>query len=156
MDTQPQLAEAGEPVRTWRAGLLPPTSLIVVFDDRCGLCQRCCQWLASQAQLVPIEFAAASNPLVIEWLGADVPVGDELVVVGDNGHLWVGPDAFVTCLWALRDRRTLARALQKPGLRVMAKHVFHGISSGRSVISSVVGPPAGDPNCADGSCSVPT
>ncbi len=131
-----------------------PTSIIVVFDDRCAFCQRCCQWLAGQAQLVPIEFAAASNPLVAEWLGDDVPVGDELVVVGDNGHLWVGPDAFVTCLWALRDHRRLARSLQLRGLRSMAKHMFHGVSSGRGVISAVLGPPVVAPDCVDGSCSV--
>jgi len=32
----------------------------------------------------------------------DLPwLGDELVVVSDRGDVWVGPAAFLTCLWAL-------------------------------------------------------
>lgn len=132
-----------------------PNGLTVVFDDRCNLCQRCGDWLGRQAQLVPISFVAASDPVVREWIGDLAPVGDELVVVGDTGEFWVGPDAFVTCLWALRDYRSLARKLQLPGFRGMAKQMFHGLSTGRGVISTVIGPPAGDPLCPDGACSVP-
>lgn len=140
-------------MRTRRAGLAAPSGITVVFDDRCSLCQRCKQWLGRQAQLVSISFAAASDPAIVEWMGDSLPVGDELVVVGDNGHVWIGPDAFITCLWALRDYRSLARRLQLPGFRAMAKQIFHGVSSGRGMISAAMGPPAGDSNCDSGACS---
>ncbi|MGI9595508.1 MAG: hypothetical protein ACR2QK_05075, partial [Acidimicrobiales bacterium] len=86
-------------------------------------------------QIVPFHFAAAAEPWVGRWLGGLVPVGDDLVVVDDWGRAWVGPDAFVVCLWGLDRYRSLAIRLQQAGGRLMAKHVFHSVSAGRGVAS---------------------
>ncbi len=111
------------------------SNLTVVYDDRCALCRRCRRWVMSQPQLVPFRFVAASDPWVRQWLGGLVPVGDDLVVVDDGGRAWVGPDAFVVCLWGLDRYRNLAMRMQQAGGRLMAKHVFHSVSAGRGLAS---------------------
>ena len=137
--------------------------LTVVYDSNCPLCRRCRQWVLGQSQLVSFRFVAASEPWVVSWLGSLVPVGDELVVVDDQGATWVGPDAFIVCRWGLTRYRSLARRLQRPGAKTLAKQAFHLVSSGRSVASLFM---KGDPSeegigagsevqCSDRSCSVP-
>ena len=142
--------------------------LTVVYDSNCPLCRRCRQWVLAQSQLVSFRFVAASEPWVVSWLGSLVPVGDELVVVDDQGAVWVGPDAFIVCLWGLTRYRSLARRLQRPGAKTLAKQAFHLVSSGRSVASlfikgdtSAEGLESGsnmqsyETECSDRSCSVP-
>ena len=134
-----------------------PAGLTVVYDDGCELCRRCRAWLEGSIQLVPLEFVAASEGKRVTELGLDptiVPVGDELVVVGDNGAVWVGPDAFITCLWALTDHRRLAGRLQKPAYRGVAKTAFHALSAGRGAISLALASrslPA-SPKCIENAC----
>lgn len=137
-------------------------ALTVVYDDTCPLCQRCRAWIAGSVQLVPVGFVAASDVESVSRLGlppATVPVGDELVVVGHIGPgqpaaVWVGPDAFITCLWALRDHRTLAGRLQRPTMRPVAKAAFHALSAGRGSISKLLGgETAPDPvGCFEANC----
>lgn len=141
-----------------------PQSLSVVYDDHCHLCQRCRAWLQESAQLVPIGFVAASDAVGVRNLGIDrslLPIGDELIVVGNTAPgqaepIWVGPDAFITCLWALADHRQLAARLQKPTMRPVAKAAFHALSLGRGSISKVLDGasdgPAPQP-CPSGECS---
>ena len=95
---------------------------------------------------MPIGFVASSNKDAVHRLGLDpaiVPVGDELVVVGHTSAgepelVWVGPDAFITCLWALAEHRELAARLQRPAMRPVAKRAFHALSLGRGSISSAI------------------
>ncbi len=112
----------------------PAADLTVVYDDRCPLCRRCRKWVMAQQQLVSYRFVPASEWWVRDWLGRLVPVGDELVVVGRNGATWVGPDAFIVCLWGLRRYRAMAEKLQLPGARAVAKRVFHMVSLGRGLV----------------------
>ncbi len=116
----------------------PAADLTVVYDDRCPLCRRCREWVLAQPQLVSYRFVAASEPWVQRWLGHIVPVGDDLVVVGRTGATWVGPDAFIVCLWGLQRYRALAVRLQRPGLRAVAKRAFHVVSAGRGLASTVL------------------
>jgi predicted DCC family thiol-disulfide oxidoreductase YuxK len=128
--------------------------LTVVYDADCPLCRRCRQWVLAQEHLIEFRFVAAQEPWVQDWLGALVPVGDELVVVGGDGATWVGPDAFIACLSGLTRYRSLARRLQRPGAKTLAKQAFHLVSSGRGVASLFVpGQAAPDVECWDRSCT---
>lgn len=109
--------------------------LFVVYDGRCEVCRRCRRWVEGQPSRLPVHFVDAADPIVTGWLGDLVPVGDDLVAVDTFGRAWVGPDAFIVCLWALVRHRDLALWLQRPGLRTMAKHAFHAVSAGRTVAS---------------------
>ncbi|MGH1489251.1 MAG: DCC1-like thiol-disulfide oxidoreductase family protein [Acidimicrobiales bacterium] len=145
-----------------RAVTAEVASLTVVYDGGCALCRRCRDWVMSQPQLVPFRFVAASEPWVRQWLGGLVPVGDDLVVIDDGGRAWVGPEAFVVCLWGLDRYRTLSVKLQQTGGRLLAKHLFHSVSAGRGTASwflrngddrrggSVDG---SESRCEDGSCA---
>ncbi|MEM7323583.1 MAG: hypothetical protein AAF531_10905 [Actinomycetota bacterium] len=129
-------------------------SLTVVSDNSCALCRRCRQWVMAQPQLVPFRFVGADEPWVGEWLGGIVPVGDDLVVIDDWGRAWVGPDAFVVCLWGLNRYRSLAVRLQQAGGRLLAKHVFHSVSAGRGAASRFLRdvPDLFPPKHRDGPC----
>ncbi len=142
-----------------------PRALTVIYDDRCQLCQRCRIWLMRSAQLVPISFVAASDMDGVRRLGLDpasLPVGDDLIVVGhtapgDPEPIWVGPDAFITCLWALTDHRVLAARLQRPAVRPLAKRAFHALSLGRGSVSKLLNVTGSavlpTTNCASGACA---
>ncbi len=126
--------------------------LTVVFDDTCELCRRCHRWLADQEAIVPLRFLAAGDPVAVEWLGDQLPIGQELVVVDHTGATWVGPDAFVAVLSVLRRYTDLARRLQQPALRPLARQAFHAVSAGRSSVSALLGD--SEELCPDGSCTV--
>lgn len=130
-----------------------PTQLTVIYDPDCELCRRCKGWMISQPQLVPILFTEATNPAVLSWAGRSVPVGKELVVVSETGLTWSGADAFLVCLWALKDYRTLANTLQRRGLSHVARKLFLGISHGRSWVSPMLGTSEDVPVCGDGACT---
>src|SRR5688572_15684189 len=100
MDTDTWLADLEDSARERFARPRSPRALTVLYDPSCVLCRRCAAWLAGQPTYVKLELLpctcieAESRYAGIPWLG------DELVVVSDAGEIWVGPAAFLTCLWA--------------------------------------------------------
>jgi predicted DCC family thiol-disulfide oxidoreductase YuxK len=126
-----------------------PTSLSVVFDPGCELCRRCRDWMLRQASYVPIRFVPSTSEearrdfATVPWLG------DELVVVGDRGELWVGPAAFLTCLWALVEYREWSFRLSGPAFAPLAERFFLALSSRRKALSLMF-----PHRCSEGSCHV--
>lgn len=133
-----------------RSGQQSPTGLTVYFDQHCPLCQRCQTWLAEEPTWVPIRFAAADDAPAqaltqqVPWLGTD------LVVVADDGATWVGPAAFVTCLWATRRYRPWSRRMTGPALAPLAERFFLTVSANRGRLGAALGPTS----CAPEQCSV--
>lgn len=128
----------------------PPTGLTVFFDQHCPLCQRCQVWLAKEPTWVPIRFAA-SDDAPAQALAEQVPwLGTELVVVADDGATWVGPAAFVTCLWATRRYRSWSRRMAGPALAPLAERFFVIVSTNRGRLGAALEPT----NCTTGQCSV--
>ena len=124
------------------------TSITVLYDEQCALCRRCRHWLELQRTLVPIEFLAAGSDAArrlygeLPWLGAD------LVVVSNHGDAWVGPSAFLMCLWATTDYRAWSYRLSGRSLAPLAERFFHIVSKQRGRI----GRRLGEPDCPDGHC----
>jgi hypothetical protein len=77
--------------------------------------------------LVPAGSVAADPRYasVRPWLGK------ELVVVDDDGSSWVGPAAFLTCLWATARYRSVSYVLSRPGLSPFAERFFLYVSKRR-------------------------
>jgi len=126
-----------------------PRALTVLFDPGCALCQRCRAWMLGQPSYVPLTFVPCTGAEARERYG-DIPwLGDELVVVGDGGEVWIGPAAFITCLWALRDWREWSYRLAGPAFAPLAERFFHFLSSKRKGIAALL-----DHDCADGQCRV--
>lgn len=118
----------------------PPTRLTVVYDDNCELCRRCRHWLGTQPTLVEFRFLAASDPEIADLYGHLPWYRIELMVVADTGVAWVGPEAFVMCLWATRRYRSMSYRLSGRALRPLAEKFFHTLSANRSVVSGMLTP----------------
>ena len=55
----------------------------------------------------------------------------QILVVADNGDVWRGADAWIMCLWALREYRTWSQRLASPLLHPFAMRVCDMVSSNR-------------------------
>jgi hypothetical protein len=75
-----------------------------------------------ELDFVPYD-SAGERYREIPWLG------EELVVVSDDGSVWAGPAAFLICMWALRDWREWACRLSTPALAPLARRFFAAVSS---------------------------
>ena len=125
-----------------------PAWLLVLYDEGCAVCRRCRLWLEHQETHVPIRFLAAQSSSArhlapwLPWLGA------ELVVLDDAGDAWIGPAAFLVCLWATVRYRQWSSRLSGPALAPMAERFFHLISTNRRRLAALVREPA----CEAGTC----
>jgi predicted DCC family thiol-disulfide oxidoreductase YuxK len=105
--------------------------ITVLYDERCTFCLRCRDWLADQPCLVEVELLPAGSATARERYGAVPWLGRELVVADDEGHVWVGPAAFVTCLWATARHRWLAYVLSRPRVSNHTASLFMLVSRRR-------------------------
>ena len=140
-------ARADKRVEPHRARI--PRALTILFDPSCALCQRSRAWMLRQESYLRLDFVACSGPEARARFG-DIPwLGDELIVVADNGDVWVGPAAFLTCLWALVDWRAWSFRLSGTAFAPLAERFFRSLSSRRKGIAAWL-----DHECADGTCQV--
>ncbi len=101
------------------------TRLTVLFDYRCGLCQRARRWLEAQPKFVELEFIAAGSDHAkyrfptLPGVASDTV--EELVVVGDDGAIYRGDRAWIMCLYALVECREWAERLASPRLLPLAR-----------------------------------
>ena len=125
----------------------PPTRLTVLTDSECSLCRQCRAWLSSQYLLVPIEFLSVGSPEAVARYQSAGNQRNVLIVADEYGRLWMGPDAFVMCLWATDRYRTWAHWAARPGWRVIARHLFKSVSSNRHRISHMMSGTCSDETC---------
>ena len=114
----------------------PVTSITIVYDAGCGLCQRAKDWIIQQAPLVGLQFVASGSSEARRRFPR-LPA-DELAVVANTGEVWLGNHAWIVCLWALRGYRDLAIRLTSPLLLLMAREAFAVVSKNRSALSSML------------------
>jgi predicted DCC family thiol-disulfide oxidoreductase YuxK len=125
--------------------------LTVLYDERCALCVRCRDWMLSQDALVPLDFLASHSIRAVQLYGRVIPwLGDELVVVGDGGEVWVGPAAFLVCLWALADYREWSHRLAGDTFSKVAVKFFATLSKKRRWIAEWLE----HPGCSDERCRI--
>lgn len=118
------------------------TILHVLFDAECALCRRCCEWLAGQPAWVALHFIPFQEA-VLDRRFADLRVlrpDLELVVVADTGEVWQGGAAWVMCLWATRNHRSLAATVAHPMGLALARGLVAWLSRHRKVLSGWLGP----------------
>ena len=89
------------------------TGITVLYDETCALCRRSAHWLETEKAHIPIDVLAAGSPAAKARFGDIEVLGEDLVVVGDDGRVWWGsPDAFIMAMWALRKWRPWAIRLE--------------------------------------------
>jgi predicted DCC family thiol-disulfide oxidoreductase YuxK len=106
--------------------------LTILYDERCGDCRRYAAWLARQRFRVQVELLPAGSeearvryPHVEPWLGR------ELVVVDNDARAWIGPPAFVMCLWAMDRTRAASFLASRPVIGRAANAFFRHLSKRR-------------------------
>jgi predicted DCC family thiol-disulfide oxidoreductase YuxK len=132
----------------------PMTLLYVLYDAECALCRRCREWLEGEAAWVRLEFISFQEALKdkrFEDLAVLRP-DREMVVVADTGEVWQGMSAWVMCLWAVREYRSVAAVLAHPVMMPVARRTVTWLSSHRRALSAWLVPE--EKGCA-GACGVP-
>jgi predicted DCC family thiol-disulfide oxidoreductase YuxK len=120
--------------------------LTVLYDERCAFCLRCRDWLASQPCLVEVDLLPAGSEEAFARYGSVPWLREELVVADEAGQVWVGPAAFLVCLWATAKYRSLSFTLARPGLAKHAERVFFHVSKRRGRWSEWLS--RRDPDCS--------
>jgi len=115
-------------------------TLTIFYDARCGLCSRFRRWMLDQAAYVSLQFLPYDSPQALRLCPAlpSLRADQEIVVMADDGSLWQGTGAWVTCLWALYDFREWSLRLASPTLQPIARKVVHWISTNRITLSRLL------------------
>jgi len=105
-----------------------------MYDSNCGLCTEVRDWLRHQPAYLDLRLMASDSEEARREFPT-LPVG-ELAVVSSEGQVWIGDNAFIVCLWALREYRRWATRLATPMLRPLARQAFEAVSRNRKSVSS--------------------
>lgn len=125
-----------------------PERITVLFDPQCALCRRAREWMLGQRAYVEIEFMPATSAEARDRYGSLPWLGDELLVVSNHGQVWVGPAAFITCLWALVEWRPWAFRLSG-SCAGLAERFFVNVSKNRAFLARFI-----NHECEDGLCRI--
>lgn len=111
--------------------------LYVLYDANCAFCCRCRQWLTNQPAYLEFDFIPArSAEAACRFPGVEqFGVLDELTVIGDDGAVYQGPNAFIMCLYALTEYRAWSLQLARPALLPFARNAFDFITHIRTAFS---------------------
>lgn len=124
--------------------------LLVLYDSECPFCERCRAWLEVRPALVRLEFLCCRSELAAARHGRVEGLGDELVVVADDGRYWVGAGAFAMCFWALEDWRDVAELISGAWIWWLTRSVFALVTAHRDLVGGLFGV-----RCHDGRCAAP-
>ena len=114
----------------------PVTGITVLYDANCGLCTFARDWMRKQSALVRLVFLAAGSA---EARDAFPQISTrELAAVGDTGEVWFGKNAWIVCLWALREYREIAFRLTSPALLLMYREAFVAFSGNRLALAGLL------------------
>lgn len=111
--------------------------LYILYDSQCEFCRRCRIWLGRQPSYVPLVFLPFQSPEAeCRFPGLkELQPEKEIVVISDEGDVWQGGAAWVTCLWALCEYREWSQRLAHPALLPLARRVCEVVSSNRHALS---------------------
>jgi len=120
-------------------------TLYLLYDERCELCRRLKSWVLKQDSWLELRVLPAGSeharrlfPGLEQIAGAD-----DLVVIGDQGEVYLNNHAWIMCLYAMREYRDWARRLSHPLLLPLARQAFDTLSKNRAGISQWLA--GGDP-----------
>jgi predicted DCC family thiol-disulfide oxidoreductase YuxK len=113
--------------------------LTVIYDPDCGLCSRIGSWLMNQPKLLGLRTAPSSSLDRVYPELAARGLRDELIVVSDEGAVYLGDHAWLMCLYALKRYRHWAQRLSRPALAPFARQAFTVLSANRQRVSKWLG-----------------
>lgn len=111
--------------------------LTILYDATCGVCSWAKYWMLKQPVYFRLEFLAAgcdeAKARYPKLFSVCQP--EELIVVDDEGGVYKGGDAWVICLYALRNYREWSFRLARPTLIPLARKAFKVLSTNRHRLS---------------------
>jgi len=115
-------------------------ALTVLYDPTCAFCRRSVGWLSGQPAFLHLSFVPNNAPDLEARFEGVSKLGpfDDVVVIGDDGAVYRGPDAFIMCLYALRQYREWALRLARPALLPFARRAFELLSENRASLSRLL------------------
>ncbi|MFC4032849.1 DCC1-like thiol-disulfide oxidoreductase family protein [Streptomyces polygonati] len=131
-EVPPGAAPTARPARQLDAG--PRLRrLTVLYDPDCRVCAFASGWLARQRQLVPLDLVPVGSPEAVRRFPAldQRAARKEITVIGDGGQVYRGDSAWIVCLWALAEHRTLSHTLTSPAGRRLARAAVLGAAKYR-------------------------
>ncbi|MFP6877906.1 MAG: DUF393 domain-containing protein [Roseibacillus sp.] len=114
--------------------------LTVFYDADCGICTGFRRWMMKEPAHLAIEFLPYTSRKAGELCPGLLQRGAEreIIVMADDGRLWQGAEAWVTCLWALRRWRGWSKRLANPALLPVAEKLCKRISTNRLTLSRLL------------------
>ena len=112
----------------------------VLYDADCGFCSGCRRWLEDRPKLLELRFVAAGSGEVGELFEGLEPAlaKDQLLVISDQGDVYAGANAWIMCLWALREYRSMALRWSTPDRMPLARRFVAWISHNRRSLNGVL------------------
>jgi predicted DCC family thiol-disulfide oxidoreductase YuxK len=127
------------------------TTLTILYDAQCSLCQSCRDWMQRQSAYIALEWLPCASPEAHATFGVIPWIGTELVVVADDGRVWAGSAAFLVCLWSLREWREWSYRLATPALAPLAERLSRALSAERRRVGALFS----HSPCAGQTCTLP-
>jgi predicted DCC family thiol-disulfide oxidoreductase YuxK len=111
--------------------------LYVLYDPKCELCERLKDWLLIQRTWLGLCMVPAGSEKAQTMFPElqQVASCNDLVVVSDDGQVYLNNSAWIMTIYALEDYREWAYRLAHPVIAPFARQAFEMISKNRHTIS---------------------
>src|SRR5215467_3161117 len=115
--------------------------LYVLYDPRCELCRRLKDWLLVQRSWLGLCMVPAGSEKARQMFPdlENIATANDLVVITDEGQVYLNDRAWIIALYALEDYRSWACRLAHPLLLPLARQAFETVSRNRHAISGWLG-----------------
>jgi predicted DCC family thiol-disulfide oxidoreductase YuxK len=111
--------------------------LYVLYDPKCELCQRLKDWLLIQRSWLGLAMVPSGSEKAQKMFPElnNVASCNDLVVISDDGQVYLNNSAWIMVLYALDDYCEWACRLAHPMIAPFARQAFEMISKNRYAIS---------------------
>jgi predicted DCC family thiol-disulfide oxidoreductase YuxK len=112
-------------------------TLYVLYDPKCELCARLKDWLLVQRSWLELCMVPAGSDKAKKMFPTLEQIASEndLVVISDEGQVYLNDRAWIMAMFALEEYRDWARRLTHPLLMPLARQAFAAISRNRHALS---------------------
>lgn len=117
-------------------------ALDVLYDGACPLCVECSRWLSRRRQRIPLRLVDVHGEIARRTYERVPGDGRALIVIDDTGRTWIGPAAFLMCLWALERWASLVWLAVRRPLRPLTIGLFALVGANRTFVASLLGVPS--------------
>lgn len=112
-------------------------TLYVLYDPKCELCLRLKDWLLVQRAWLGLCVVPAGSDEAKKMFPTldTIASTNDLVVISDEGQVYLNDRAWIMAMFALEEYRDWARRLAHPVLMPLARQAFAAISRNRHALS---------------------